>query len=174
MVKFANSLPRVINIDMNSFVFHALTEADTDRFGMTLAKVLPDQTTVALCGTLGAGKTRLVQAVAAGEGYPRESVTSPTFVLCQEYHARRTIYHIDAYRIHDEDEFLELGVMEYFDSSAIIFIEWADRVEVCLPSERIQIDIAVIGEQSREITLVEYTTREPMVASKLGRLLENA
>ena len=43
----------------------------------------------ALCGTLGAGKTRLVQAIAAAAGVDRREVVSPTFVLIQEYHGRR-------------------------------------------------------------------------------------
>ena len=77
--------------------------------------MLPDGTTVALCGTLGAGKTRLVQAIAEAAGVDRRDVLSPTFVLIQEYHGRRSIYHIDAYRLRDEDEFLALGPEEYFD-----------------------------------------------------------
>ena len=59
------------------------------RLGAALAEVLPDGTTVALCGTLGAGKTRLVQAIAEAVGVDRRNVTSPTFVLIQEYHGRR-------------------------------------------------------------------------------------
>ena len=53
-------------------------EQDTDRLGAALAEVLPPGTVVALIGTLGAGKTRLVQAVAAALGVPRDAVTSPT------------------------------------------------------------------------------------------------
>ena len=51
---------------MKQFEFQAPSLADTDRLGAALAAVLPPATTVALCGTLGAGKTRLVQAIAAG------------------------------------------------------------------------------------------------------------
>jgi tRNA threonylcarbamoyladenosine biosynthesis protein TsaE len=68
---------------MNEFVLEADNEADTDRLGAALAELLPDGTVVALSGTLGAGKTRLVQGVAAAAGIDRQLVTSPTFVLCQ-------------------------------------------------------------------------------------------
>jgi tRNA threonylcarbamoyladenosine biosynthesis protein TsaE len=133
--------------------FVANTTADTDRLGAALADVLPDGTTVALIGTLGAGKTRLVQAVAKACGIPAEDVVSPTFTLCHEYHGRRTIYHFDAYRLKGDDEFLALGPEEYFDSPALVFVEWADRVIECLPRERVEIEIRVTGETAREFEL---------------------
>ena len=134
---------------MTPFVFHAESEADTERFGAALAQELPPGTTVALCGTLGAGKTRLVQAIAAASGIDRAQVVSPTFVLCQKYAGKRTIYHLDAYRLKDDDEFRELGVHELFDSGALVIVEWADKVADCLPDERIEIDIEAIGPTAR-------------------------
>ena len=77
---------------MSELHFDAASEADTDRLGAALAELLPAGTVVALTGTLGAGKTRLVQAVAAASGIDRLQVTSPTFVLCQTYRGRRTIH----------------------------------------------------------------------------------
>ncbi|MCU0872464.1 MAG: tRNA (adenosine(37)-N6)-threonylcarbamoyltransferase complex ATPase subunit type 1 TsaE [Pirellulaceae bacterium] len=138
---------------MNEFTFLADNEFDTQRLGAALAKVLPPGTTVALIGTLGAGKTRLVQALAAGCGVPRETVVSPTFVLCQEYHGQRTLYHLDAYRLKDDDEFLELGPEEYFASDGITLIEWADRVLDCLPPQRLEIHIEVVGDTARQFRL---------------------
>ena len=113
---------------MAPLIFNADDEAATATLGHALAGVLPPGTTVALCGTLGAGKTRLVQAIAEGLGVNRRDVVSPTFVLIQEYHGRRTIYHIDAYRLRDDDEFQQLGPDEYFESDGLVLIEWADRV----------------------------------------------
>jgi tRNA threonylcarbamoyladenosine biosynthesis protein TsaE len=139
----------------------------TERLGKALAEVLPPGTTVGLCGTLGAGKTRLVQAIAAASGVPREEVVSPTFVLCHEYHGRRAIYHFDAYRLRDEDEFLALGPEEYFDSPGICLVEWADRVSDCLPPERVEIQISVTGPDSR---LFEVDFRGPRYAGLLEEL----
>jgi tRNA threonylcarbamoyladenosine biosynthesis protein TsaE len=138
---------------MDEFTFLADNESDTQRLGAALAKVLPPATTVALIGTLGAGKTRLVQALAAGCGVPPETVVSPTFVLCQEYHGQRTLYHLDAYRLKDDDEFLELGPEEYFASDGITLIEWADRVIACLPPQRLEIHIEVVGDTARQFRL---------------------
>ncbi|MFV1965902.1 MAG: tRNA (adenosine(37)-N6)-threonylcarbamoyltransferase complex ATPase subunit type 1 TsaE [Pirellulaceae bacterium] len=139
---------------MNRFTFEAHKLSDTDRLGALLAEVLPPGTTVALCGTLGSGKTRLVKAIASACGVPEEEVVSPTFVLCQEYHGQREIYHWDAYRLNGVDDFLQLGPEECFDSSALVLIEWADRVIEALPRERIEIHVEVTGDTTRSFQMV--------------------
>ena len=152
---------------MNRFTFDAGDEAATDALGAALAEVLPDGTTVALCGTLGAGKTRLVQAIAAAAGIDHREVVSPTFVLIQEYHGRRTVYHLDAYRVRDEDEFLELGPEEYFESDGLTLVEWADRVAACLPHDRIEIHIEVTGTDSRRFEIVGLGDRSRRTVRRL-------
>jgi tRNA threonylcarbamoyladenosine biosynthesis protein TsaE len=133
---------------MDHIVFNAVDETDTARLGAALAETLPGGTVVALYGTLGAGKTRLVQAVAEALGINRREVVSPTFVLIQEHHGKKTIYHIDAYRLRDDDEFLALGPDEYFEGPGLVFVEWADRISGCLPEERVDISVE-IGESDR-------------------------
>ncbi|MBI2479188.1 MAG: tRNA (adenosine(37)-N6)-threonylcarbamoyltransferase complex ATPase subunit type 1 TsaE [Planctomycetia bacterium] len=137
----------------NTFTFRANQLDDTDRFGAALAEALPDGTTVCLSGTLGAGKTRLVQAIAAACGINRADVVSPTFVLCQHYAAARRLNHLDAYRIRDDDEFLEIGVDEMFASEGITLVEWGERVRDCLPPDRVDIRIEVLGETERSFCL---------------------
>jgi tRNA threonylcarbamoyladenosine biosynthesis protein TsaE len=153
----------------SAFEFVANDERDTDRFGAALAQVLPAGAVVALVGTLGAGKTRLVQTVAKAVGVDPSEVLSPTFVLVHEYRVKGSrhsgqagfrvqppvpvIYHIDAYRIRDDDEFRELGPEEYFESDGWTFIEWADRVANCLPHEYLEINIGVTGPTVRKLTV---------------------
>lgn len=139
---------------MQEFAFTAENEADTERLGAALAETLPGGTVVALIGTLGAGKTRLVQAFAAAHGVPRDEATSPTFVLVNEYQGRLSIYHFDAYRLRDDDEFIELGPEEYFESNGVTFVEWADRVKRCLPREYLEIRCEATGKTERRFTLV--------------------
>ena len=141
---------------MQEFKFSAESELDTDRLGRCLAAQLPETATVALEGTLGAGKTRLVQAIAAGCGIDAHSVTSPTFVLCQPYCGTRQLYHLDAYRVNDLDEFLELGVDEYFEGPGLTLIEWSDRVAPCLPAEYLKIQIEITGQSGRQFSLTAY------------------
>src|SRR5258708_415483 len=95
------------------FAFDARDENDTAALGAALAAVLPRCCVVALNGPLGAGKTRLAQAVADGLGVDPRDVVSPTFVLVQEHMGRTAVFHFDAYRIRDEHEFWELGPQEY-------------------------------------------------------------
>jgi tRNA threonylcarbamoyladenosine biosynthesis protein TsaE len=138
---------------MSPIIYNADSESATAVLGHALAESLPPGTTVALCGTLGAGKTRLVQAIAEALGVSRRDVVSPTFVLMQEYHGRRTIYHIDAYRLRDDDEFQQLGPDEYFESDGLVLIEWADRIEHSLPRDYLEICVEVTGAESRRFTL---------------------
>jgi tRNA threonylcarbamoyladenosine biosynthesis protein TsaE len=152
-----------------SFYFLANSEADTDRLGAMLAKALFPGSVVALVGTLGAGKTRLVQAVAAALGNPRDEITSPTFVLVNEYHVgRMPVYHFDTYRLRDEDEFLELGPEEYFAGQGVTFVEWADRFEQLLPAGHLKIEIAPAGETAREFTITGIGAEYEALVAKLS------
>ena len=133
-------------------------EEDTERLRHTLAGVLPPGTVVALIGTLGAGKTRLVQAVATALGVPPGDVTSPTFVLVNEYRqGRMPIYHFDTYRLKDEDEFMSLGPKEYFDADGLSFVEWGDHVEHLLPEDHVEIELEVTGDTTHRATLLGTT-----------------
>ena len=153
------------------FQFTAQDEHDTKRLGAALAEVLPPGTVVGLIGTLGAGKTRLVQAVAAALGVPPGSVTSPTFVLVNEYAGgRRPVYHFDTYRLKDADEFLALGPDEYFESDGITFVEWADRVAQLLPKERLEIALEVVGETQRCICVRGTTKRMEELVQRIAVL----
>src|SRR5882724_9801049 len=147
-------------------------EQDTDRLGAALAEVLPPGTVIALIGTLGAGKTRLVQAVATALGVPRDAVTSPTFVLVNEYRqGRLPIFHFDTYRLKDDDEFLALGPEEYFDSAGITFVEWADRVADLLPRDRLEITLEVNSDTSRRVTIDGRASVSTAAVDQLTALL---
>jgi tRNA threonylcarbamoyladenosine biosynthesis protein TsaE len=107
---------------------------------------------VALIGPLGAGKTQLVRGVSEGlqVADPRQ-VSSPTFVLIQEYPGRLPIYHFDAYRLTSPDQFLRLGPEEYFESDGVSLVEWADRVAEHLPRGRLDVHITLLGPNRRTL-----------------------
>ncbi len=140
---------------LKTFSFRAKSEQDTERLGQALAQAMPDGV-VALDGPLGAGKTRLVQAVAAARGIDRAAVVSPTFVLMHEYLGPRPVYHLDVYRLRDDDEFLQLGAEEHYGPPNLVFIEWAGRFERCMPRDRLDIAISVFGDQDREFNFVAH------------------
>src|SRR5438874_10597446 len=123
---------------------------ETEAFGRRLGGLLFPGVVVALVGRLGAGKTHLTRAVAEGLGVRNPAaVTSPTFVLIQEYPARLPIYHFDAYRLSGPREFAELGVEEYFHGDGVCLVEWADRVAATLPADHLRIEITVVDENRR-------------------------
>jgi tRNA threonylcarbamoyladenosine biosynthesis protein TsaE len=142
--------------------------AATLALGRRLGGLLFPGAVVALVGPLGAGKTHFVRAVAEGLGIAdSRAVSSPTFVLIQEYDARLPVYHFDAYRLRNEGEFFDLGAHEYFEGNGVCLVEWADRVEGCLPAEQLRVTIAVTGETSRRLT---FEARGERCAELLERL----
>ena len=140
------------------FEFHSTSEADTQRLGIALAAVLPASATVGLDGPLGAGKTRLVQALAQAVGIDPREVVSPTFVLMHEYHGERTLYHIDAYRLRNPVDFLDLGVDDLWDQPVWILVEWSDKVAEYLPPETVKITITTTGEHDRQFAIASDDT----------------
>ncbi len=152
-------------------IYEAQDENQTATLGHALAGCLPDGAVVALCGTLGAGKTRLVQAVAAASGVAPGLVVSPTFVLVHEYPGQRPIYHFDVYRLKDDDEFLQLGPDEYFESAGLTFVEWADKVERCLPVDYLLIRIEVLGPFSRRFAIEAVGAKLQPAVERLSELL---
>ena len=108
-------------------------EDETRAFGLELGASLRKGDIVALIGDLGTGKTALTKYIAEGLGI-RETITSPTFTIVQEYrHGRLPLYHFDVYRIGDPEEMYELGYEEYFYGDGVCVIAWADLIEELLP-----------------------------------------
>lgn len=136
---------------LSRWEFTAPDEAATVRLATLLAGVVEPGLVVCLDGPLGAGKTRLVRAFCEALGVPPAEVQSPTFVLVREYTGRLPVYHLDAYRLADEDELWALGVEEFFDAPAVTLVEWASRVRGCLPRERLDLTIQVLSPCRRHI-----------------------
>ncbi len=144
--------------------------AATIAFGRRLGALLFPGAVVALVGPLGAGKTHLVRAVAEGLGLAdSRAVSSPTFVLIQEYEARLPLYHFDAYRLHGPGEFFDLGAHEYFDSGGVCLVEWADRVAACLPAEHLRVTLEVTGETARRARVEARGARYELLLGELRR-----
>lgn len=105
---------------------------------------------ILLEGSLAAGKTTLTQGIARGLGV-NEPVTSPTYTIVSEYPGRLMLYHIDLYRITDEEEFLQLGLDDVFGSDGVCVIEWPERAGSQLPDAAIRIRLRVNDDGSRSI-----------------------
>ena len=153
-----------------------LADVDLDRLQMLargLVEQLPKSVVVGLVGTLGAGKTRFVQFLVEVAAGANAEVTSPTFTLLQSYLGKPNVNHLDAYRVADEDEFLELGVDELFDDEAAwTLVEWADRVASVMPRNTLWIRIRIEHDATRRhVTLTcEAPELHKQVASVVSRM----
>lgn len=136
-------------------VFQSKSPSDTTRLGRRIGKLLRQGDVVALVGELGAGKTQLIKGLASGIGVRRvHYLTSPSFVLINEYTGKIPFYHIDLFRLEGEKEAEGLGLEEYFRGKGVTVIEWADKIPSILPRELLWIYLYYTGKQTRSIELI--------------------
>jgi tRNA threonylcarbamoyladenosine biosynthesis protein TsaE len=129
------------------------TESATEALRRVLARLAGSGQVIGLIGDLGAGKTRLVRAIAEALGVEPTAIGSPTFVLIHEYAGALPIYHFDAYRLAGPDDFDALGAPEYFASGGLCLVEWADRVLDRLPADAWLVRLESTGPTSRTATI---------------------
>lgn len=127
------------------------SEGETFALGTRVAKTLQPGTFVLLHGDLGAGKTAFVRGMAAGLGANPEDVSSPTFVLIQQYKGRTPLVHVDLYRLDRAAAVDDLGLEELV-SGAVVAIEWAERLPRPLEGS-VTVKIDDLGNDSRRITI---------------------
>lgn len=134
--------------------FETQSVEGTYEFGRQFAQQLKTGDCVALIGSLGAGKTALTRGIAMGLGLEdQRMVSSPTFVLVQEYPTRHKLYHIDLYRMNQPGiELVDLGLDEMLEDG-IVLIEWADRAPESLPRPRWEVRIEAIGADQRRFVV---------------------
>lgn len=148
-------------------VMRTASVEETRLVGELLGRLLGPGDILCVYGDLGAGKTALAQGVARGLGVA-EKVTSPTFILIQEYQGRLPFYHFDVYRLEGDEDFAQLGYEEYFFDRGVVLVEWADRVSGCLPDERLDIHLERAGETERRIRFQPRGNRYRALVEELG------
>jgi len=127
----------------------------TLRLGHVFGKMLPQASMVALIGDLGAGKTLLAKGIAKGLGVEDErEVSSPTFVLVNEYQGRIPIHHVDLYRLQDSVEVEDIGWEEFISGPGVTLVEWAEKVPDLLPKDRIEVYLHWVGAAERKLVFV--------------------
>ena len=140
-------------LDPNSVECISRSADQTRRFGMRLGSLLRPGDLVGLTGDLGAGKTTLISGVAKGWG-SMDPVTSPTFVLVNEYYRfdNSVLFHMDAYRIGSIWEAEELDFERMLQKGPLL-IEWAEQIEPILPQELLWIHMKYLSDEGRSFTL---------------------
>ena len=132
---------------------------ETIGLGERLGRHLKAGDVLGLIGELGSGKTTMVKGIASGLGVKdREGVCSPSFVLIKEYTGKVPLFHLDLYRLDKMKEIEYLGVEEYLFNDGVCVMEWAEKMRMLLP-DYLQVDLAIRGEDKREIRLFAHTKR---------------
>lgn len=135
------------------FPYHQkiFSEDETKSLAEKFADKLSGNETVVLNGNLGAGKTffikRMINYLNKGEA------SSPTFSLVNEFEGEVKIYHFDFYRINDVEELYDIGIDEYLSGDGIKLIEWGNLFPEVLPKKRIEINIDLNEDFSRDISI---------------------
>jgi tRNA threonylcarbamoyladenosine biosynthesis protein TsaE len=163
------SLPPVLAPHMLDFISHSA--AQTVRIGQRLGEHVRAGDVILLSGTLGVGKTQLVKGVAQGLGSP-DMVTSPSFVLVNEYQAGPEaagmgIYHADLYRLDDPAELYAIGLEEVWQAQHdVCLIEWVERAEGYLPAEHLAIHMQHLDETKRIVRMIPQGERYQQLVEK--------
>ena len=131
---------------------------ETRALGARLGTRLGPGSVVACIGELGAGKTCFLQGLCRGLGVEC-GVTSPTFVLINQYRGRLPVYHLDAYRARTLTELVDIGVEELLHGDGVTVIEWADKLRPLLPAHTITVTIIGLGDEPRRIVVDDPSGR---------------
>ena len=114
-----------------------------------------DKKVWAIRGEMGAGKTTFIHALCENLGV-NSAISSPTYAIINEYESNAgIIYHMDWYRLKDEEEALQAGVEDFILSGNLCLIEWPERAISLLPNNCFHVNINVLDEQTRKITIVD-------------------
>ena len=125
---------------------------ETEALGEKLGKLLRPGTVLAYLGDLGAGKTAFTRGLARGLGC-RETVTSPTYTIVNEYlGGRLPLFHFDMYRLTSSDDLWDIGWEDYLDRQGVCAVEWSENVPEAMAGA-LTVRIEKLGDSVRRITI---------------------
>jgi tRNA threonylcarbamoyladenosine biosynthesis protein TsaE len=118
---------------------------------------LPDQKVFAFHGQMGAGKTTFIHALCDAKGV-KDAVGSPTFSLVNEYEylcegTKKALFHLDLYRVKDEEEATRAGVEDVLYSGNICLAEWPDKAPAIFPGDTIHVSIELVDDKTRRLKI---------------------
>lgn len=137
-----------------TITIHSLGEID--EAARKFVEQMGDETVYAFYGPMGAGKTTFINALCRALGVNEDPTSSPSFSIINEYRSDTTaelIYHFDLYRLESIDEAFDIGVEDYFDSGALCLLEWPERIEDILPDDTVKVNIELLDDDSRRLTV---------------------
>jgi tRNA threonylcarbamoyladenosine biosynthesis protein TsaE len=123
-----------------------------------LSELINQFKVVTFSGNLGAGKTSLIKILCELWGV-QETVSSPTYALVNQYKAdsEKTgtlIYHIDLYRVKDEEEAFEAGIEDHLYSGELCLVEWPEKAMGIIPKGALAVEISYVIDEQRHIRVL--------------------
>jgi len=113
---------------------------------------------IALIGELGCGKTMFTRGICAGLDVADRQVSSPTFILVNEYSGKLPVFHMDLYRIGDIADGFELGLLDYLAraKAGIMVVEWAEKMLSLLPDDCLKVEFQVLSSRKRQLVFSAF------------------
>jgi tRNA threonylcarbamoyladenosine biosynthesis protein TsaE len=125
---------------------------ETRAVATKLGRYLPPDTTLALHGDLGVGKTTFVQGLAAGLGIT-DTVTSPTFNIFTLHRGPTNLLHLDAYRIESSRQVEDLLLADFLNSPWCLAVEWPEKIAGWLPPDALHLDLGITADERHTLKL---------------------
>jgi len=157
---------------MDRYEFFSNSPTATLNLGKKIGECLQTGSIIALTGELGCGKTLLTRGICAGLDVPPRQVSSPTFVLVNEYQGRLLVLHMDLYRLGSIEDGFEIGIMDYFSraASGVMIIEWAEKMASLLPEDVLNIEFEILSARKRRIVFSSAGGKFVSLFKELGGL----
>jgi tRNA threonylcarbamoyladenosine biosynthesis protein TsaE len=161
-------------MDSHNFEFFSRSPEQTRRLGTRIGSLLSAGDLVCFSGDLGAGKTTLIQGIAHG-WETLDAVSSPTFVIVNEYHRKtgEILFHMDAYRLQDAAEAVDLDLDRMLEDGALL-IEWAERIKSALPENALWINMRWIADEQRGLLFTAHGARSQALMDQFKKKVVGA
>ena len=132
--------------------------AELPAIAFELAELISRFKVVTFSGNLGAGKTTLIKQLCAIWGV-QGNISSPTFSLVNQYSSDHEavgslIYHIDLYRVKDEEEAYNAGIEDDLYSGQLCLVEWPEKAPAIIPENALMVEITYVSDDQRHIRVV--------------------
>jgi tRNA threonylcarbamoyladenosine biosynthesis protein TsaE len=125
---------------------------ETRTLAAELAAVLRPDSTLALHGDLGVGKTTFVQGLARGLAIT-DPVTSPTFNIFTLHRGRINLLHLDAYRLENSRQVEDLLLSDFMISPWCLAVEWPEKIADWLPAGTLHLELGIATDERHMLRL---------------------
>ena len=127
---------------------------EIDQAARQFLSVTKGKRVFAFHGSMGAGKTTFIHALCQAMGV-KDVVSSPTFSIINQYQMTdgTPVFHLDLYRIRDENEAINAGVEDCLYSGHICLVEWPEKAPGIFPENALQVNLVPMGVNTRKLQI---------------------